>query len=279
VHNAAILGKGTQPLEPVMRRVLALLLPLFLGATSASAAETINVAAAISLKNALEKAAVEYRAQTGNTVEFTFGSSGQLASQIKGGAPVDLFISAANKQVDDLMSDGSVVSTTRRVVAGNTLVAVVPADAKSTLATLQAMAGADVSRIAIGEPRSVPAGQYAEQALRHADIHDAVKQKLVLGTNVRQVLDYVERGEVSVGLVYATDAKVSGNRVRVAFTVPPDAHEPIVYPAAVVAVSKKRPAAERFLRFLLSESGQQLLKDHGFTSPSDIPAPATRPSK
>ena len=240
---------------------------LILVLASVVSAETVTVAAAISLKDGLAKVAERYRADTGESVEFTLGSSGQLASQIASGAPVDLFISAANKQVNELVKQGLLDEATRKAIAGNALVLVVPADATSPPASLKALADAGAGKVAIGEPRSVPAGQYAEQALRSAGVAEALKDRLVLGTNVRQVLDYVERGEVSAGLVYATDAKVAGAKVRVACEVAAGEHEPIVYPAAVVKASRRRAAATKFLDYLASEKGQACLKEFGFTPP------------
>jgi molybdate transport system substrate-binding protein len=257
-----------------MKRAVAFALACLV--TSATFAETITVAAAISLKDALTKVAEQYKADTGEVVEFTLGSSGQLATQILNGAPIDLFISAANKQVDDLSKAGVLDDSTRKVVAGNSLVLIVPPESKSPPGSVKALAEAGVTKIAIGEPKSVPAGQYAEQALKHAGIADTVKDKLVLGTNVRQVLDYVQRGEVSAGLVYATDAKVAGEKARITCTVDEGDHEPIVYPAAVVQASSKHAAAVRFLDFLISEKGQSGLKEFGFAPP---PRPATQPSK
>jgi len=238
--------------------------------SSAAAAETITVAAAISLKDALTVAAKQYKAQTGEEVEFSFAASGQLASQIQNGAPVDLFISAANKQIEDLSKAGAIDDSTRKVIAGNSLVVIVPPENKSPPDSLKGLAGGKIKRIAIGEPRTVPAGQYAQQAIKHAGIAAAVKDKLVMGANVRQVLDYVERGEVSASLVYATDAKMAGEKVRVAATVDADAHEPIVYPAAVVKASKKAVAAKKFLEFVLSEKGQAALKEFGFSPPPAV---------
>jgi len=255
-----------------MRRIFAFgLVFLF---SSATLAETITVAAAISLKDALARVVEQYKTDTGDVVELTYGSSGQLASQIQNGAPVDLFISAANKQVDDLVKKDLADPASRRIVAGNSLVIVVPHDSKSTPASTKALADAAVTRIAIGEPSSVPAGQYAQQALKSAGVTDAVKNKLILGTNVRQVLDYVERGEVSAGLVYASDAMISGDKVRITCTVGRADHDPIVYPAVVIRASKKHPAAAKFRDFLLSPKGQARLKEFGFAPP---PVATTQP--
>ncbi len=259
-----------------MKRAIVVLVAFVLSITSTAFAETISVAAAISMKDALAKVAAEYKAETGEVVEFTLGASGQLASQIQYGAPVDLFISAANKQVNDLEKAGLVDKATRRVIAGNSLVLIVPAGSTASPDSIKALTGSEITRIAVGEPKTVPAGQYAHQALKHEGVFDALKEKLVFGTNVRQVLDYVERGEVSAGLVYGTDAKESGDKVRVTYVVEADAHDPIVYPAAVLTASKKQPAAEKFLDYLLSEKGQLTLKEFGFTPP---PPAATRPTR
>lgn len=257
-----------------MRRVVAIAFAFVCLFASRAFAETISVAAAISLKDVVMKVAEEYKTETGEVVEFTLGSSGQLASQIQNGAPVDLFISAANKQVDDLEKAGAVDKATRRVIAGNSLVLIVPAGSKSSPDSIKALIRSDITRIAVGEPKTVPVGQYAQQTLKHEGVSNAVQQKLVFATNVRQVLDYVERGEVSAGLVYATDAMISRDKVRVTCIVDEADHEPIVYPAAVVTASKKQAAAVKFLDFLLSEKGQSKLKEFGFTPP---PQTATRP--
>src|SRR5207237_2691665 len=121
-----------------------------------------------------------------------------------------------------------------------------------------------VTRIAIGEPTTVPAGQYAMQALTAMKLADVVRSRLVYGSNVRQVLDYVERGEVAAGIVYATDAKAAGENVRVTCTIDAADHEPIVYPAVLVKASSRRAAAARFLAYLLSDKGQARLKQFCF---------------
>ncbi len=248
-----------------MSRFLAFALAVV--SASSAWAETVSVAAAISLKDALGKIAVQYRSDTGNDVEFTFGSSGQLSKQIQGGAPVDLFISAASTQVDDLAKANAVIAETRTVVAGNALVAIVPGDATVAPTSTKELDRPEFSKIAIGEPNSVPAGEYTAQALKNANVYESVKEKLVLGTNVRQVLDYVERGEVSVGFVYATDAKISGEKVRIAYAVGEREHSPILYPAVVVSESKKREVAKQFLAYLLAEKAQGELASFGFTKP------------
>ena len=257
-----------------MKRAVVIILAGLL--SSAMYAETITVAAAISLKDALTKVSEQYKVETGDSVELNWGSSGQLATQILNGAPVDLFISAAEKQIKDLSKAGVLVETTRSIVATNSLVVIVPSESNASPDSVKALADRQVTRIAIGQPESVPAGRYAEQAFAHAGITKEVRDKLILGTNVRQVLDYVERGEVSAGLVYATDAKLAGDKIRLTCTVDAGEHEPIVYPAVVVKTSAKQEAAARFLKYLLSKKGQACLREFGFAPP---PEPTTKAIK
>jgi molybdate transport system substrate-binding protein len=154
-------------------------------------------------------------------------------------------------------------------VARNALVLVVPADAKGGPASFEALR--DVAgKVAVGEPRTVPAGQYAAQVIRSLKLAERLSPELVYGTNVRQVLAYVERGEVAAGLVYATDALESGDKVRVVATADEKTHDPIVYPGVVVTATKHRGAAERFLAHLGSPPAARALGARGFV----MPAPA-----
>lgn len=243
-------------------------------AQALAAADVVRVAAAISMKDALADVAKSYEAATGDTVEFTLGSSGQLMSQIRNGADVDVFVSAAAKQMDELAKEKLIDATTRRDVAGNALVLIAPRMSPYTPVTSFADL-AKAARIAIGEPKSVPAGAYAEQTLRSLKLDAAVANKIVYGTNVRQVLSYIERGDVAAGLVYATDARESGDKVVVIAIAPADSHEPIVYPAAIVANTKNRLNAERFLTFLVAPQAQAALAARGF---APAPSATTRPA-
>jgi molybdate transport system substrate-binding protein len=244
-------------------------------------AETIHVSAAISLREAVTDAAKSFEAETGDHVDFTFGASGQLAAQITNGANVDAFISAAEKQVGDLTRAGLVVDGSRRVVAGNSLVLVVPADAgDSAPSGFEHLADAGTKRLAVGEPKTVPAGDYAMQTLRSLHIADALNGRLVYGANVRQVLDYVERGEVSAGLVYATDAKEAGDKVHVVATAEKSTHEPIIYPAVILKSSSHADVADRFFKYLTSsEKGRAALSGRGFTFPTTRPADSSAAPK
>jgi molybdate transport system substrate-binding protein len=239
-------------------------------------AQTTNVAAAISLKEALGEIAGQYKADTGNEVKLTFGSSGQLAAQIAQGAPIDAFVSAAEKQVDDLVKRKQADAGSRRIVARNELVLIVPASASSSPSRFDDLADPKWKRIAIGEPRTVPAGQYAAQVLESLKIAGAARDRLVYGANVRQVLDYVTRGEVAAGIVYRTDALEAGDKVKVVAAADPKLHEPIVYPAVVIAASRKQNVAKDFLDYLAGPKGQKILQARGF-APADPAARGAKP--
>ncbi|MDB5325486.1 MAG: molybdate transporter substrate-binding protein [Phycisphaerales bacterium] len=253
---------------------LVVLSAVLLGVPTARA-DSIRVGAAVSLKEAFGEIATLYKADTGETVEFVFGSSGQVAAQIKSGAPMDAFVSAAKKQFDDLVKDGLLDVETRHLVAGNELVLIVPAAAVKG----GAVGGFDdlkkdaVAKIAVGEPKTVPAGQYAAQTLKALKLDDAVKGKIVFGANVRQVLAYVERGEVQAGIVYRTDAKESGDKVTIVATADAATHEAIIYPAAVLSKTEHGDAAGHFLDYLMSEKAVAVMRAKGFSIPTD-PAPA-----
>lgn len=236
--------------------------------------QPLRVAAAISLREALTSVATGFEEHHKIKIELVFGSSGQLLAQIRNGAKVDVFISAANEQVGTLEREGLTLADTRRVIATNRLVLVVrPGDAAAP-ARFQDLATPAVRRLAIGEPAIVPAGQYATEVLKKLELDAQLKDRLVYGTNVRQVLDYVERGEVTAGIVYATDAKLSGHKVRVAAVAEPGWHRPIEYPAVVIKTSRRPEQAKAFLRFLLHEESRAIFIAKGFGAP---PAPATKP--
>jgi molybdate transport system substrate-binding protein len=243
-----------------------LLASLFLA--TAVQAEEIHVAAAISMKEALTDAATAWKTQSGNDVQFAFGSSGAMSAQIRNSHGIDLFVSAAAKQMDDLQKDEMVDEKSRRDIASNALVLVVPADAAHIPKTFSELADPAIHKLAIGERRTVPAGEYAITLLTNLKLADAVRSKLVYGTNVRQVLTFVERGEADAGIVYATDAKESGDRVKVAITADPKDCPPIEYPAAVVAKSDHAATAQQFLDFLGSDAGQKILAARGFLPPA-----------
>jgi molybdate transport system substrate-binding protein len=230
-------------------------------------AEAVRVAAAISLKEAMTEVAAAYKSAGRGEVEFTFGSSGQLQAQIEYGAPVDVFISAAHKQVDELVAAKVADGTSKRVVAGNRLVLIVPAGAKSRVKSFTALTDATVKRVAIGQPKTVPAGQYAQQVFQRLGLLDGLRDRLVYGASVRQVLDYVARGEVDAGIVYETDAKEAGDTVRVVATAEEGWHEPILYSVATVSASRHKADVKAFTAFLQSDAARAIFATRGFTEP------------
>jgi molybdate transport system substrate-binding protein len=248
--------------------VLAALVVGLLGAVPAAVAQEITLSVAISMKDAVEELGRGFTGRRpGVKLTYNFGSSGELQKQIEAGAPVDLFVSAAQRQMDELDQKRLVVSGSRRVFARNVLTVVKPADSRLDLAKPQGLADARVRRIVIGNPKTVPVGQYAEESLRALGLWERVQPKLILAENVRQALDYVARGEVDAGFVYTTDAAVRANRVKEAFRPGEETYRPVVYPVAVVAGAKQPALAQAFIDLLVSAEGQAVLARLGFQPP------------
>ena len=215
----------------------------------------LTVSAAASLSDAFRDVGKAYEgSHPGTHVAFNFGASGALMQQIVKGAPVDVFASADQESMDSAAKQGLVRE--RRDFARNHLVVVVPPSSK--IERLADLAGA--TRIAIGNPASVPAGRYARDALQAAKQWSSLEAKLIPTQNVRQTLDYVARGEVDAGFVYATDVPLA--RVRQAFEV--NGSMPIVYP---IAATSANPEARQFVAFVLSPAGQSILLSYGFSKP------------
>jgi molybdate transport system substrate-binding protein len=253
-------------MRPVPVRALLLVL-LLLPAGPAAAAE-LTVSAAISVKEAVEEIGRAFAAaRPGLRLRFNLGASGALQKQIEAGAPVDVFVAAAAGPMDELERRGRVEAGSRRAFARNVLVVVRPAAAAGPLAGPADLAGPGVKRIAVGNPRTVPAGRYAEASLRRLGLWERLQPRLVLAEHVRQALDYVARGEVDAGFVYATDAAARAPRVREAFRPPADSYGPIVYPAAVVAGSRQPALARAFVDTLAGAQARAVLARHGFAPP------------
>jgi len=226
----------------------------------------IVIAAAASLTDAMNEAIALY-GKTNPSVKIiaTYGSSGALQTQIEQGAPVDIFFSAATKQIKALDEKGLLVSASKKEMLRNSLVLVTPLG--KTAVTSFADAGTDkVKQIALGETTSVPAGQYAVQVFTALGIVDAVKAKAVYAKDVRQVLAYVEAGEVDAGVVYATDAAIS-KKVRVASKAPEGTSDPVIYPAALVKAGTKQADAQKFLDWLSGPDADAIFARYGFIVP------------
>ena len=250
-----------------MRSAVLPLMVLTAMATGVQAQE-MTFSVAVSLKEAIEDLGRTFVAgKPGVTLRYNFGASGDLQKQIEAGAPIDLFLSAAQRQMDDLQKQNLIVASSRRAFARNVLVVIKPSDSRVDISKPADLVDSRVGRIVIGNPKTVPAGQYGEESLKAMGLWEKVQPKLVLAENVRQALDYVARGEVDAGFVYTTDLAARAQGVKEAFRPAEDTYRPIVYPVAIVAASKHQPVAQAFINLLVSESGRATLARFGFQPP------------
>lgn len=230
-----------------------------------AARPTLTVSAAISLKDVFTELGHDYEvAHPGIKVNFNFGASGDLEQQVAAGAPVDIFAAASTKETGELVSQGKLDSSTLIQPVTNDVVLAAPANSPAAAATFTDLAQARFGKIAIGNPDTVPAGRYARDVLTHYGIWNTVKPRLIYGESVRQVLDYVARGEVDAGIVYATDAAARASEVKVLLTAPADSHQPVAYPMAVVTGAPQAAAARQFLAWLSSAQTRPIFEKYGF---------------
>jgi molybdate transport system substrate-binding protein len=239
---------------------------VFLSTAFYAHAENVNVFAAASLKTAVDDAAKVWKTQSGKDIVATYGSTATLAKQIAEAAPADIFISADLAWMDDVAKKNLIKPESRKNLVGNTLVLVaasgtdlkIELEKNSNLAT--SLGG---EKLAVGDVKSVPAGKYAKAALENLGLWSSVESNLVMQENVRSALALVARGEAKLGIVYGSDA-VAESRVQVVANFPEASHQPIVYPAAIIAASTN-PEAHEFLAFLFSKEAQLIFKANGFT--------------
>jgi molybdate transport system substrate-binding protein len=247
---------------------VATLVAILLAVAPLAQAQEVTLSVAISMKDAVEQLGKGFMAgRPGVTLRYNFGSSGELQKQIEAGAPVDLFISAAQRQMDELEQKRLVVSATRRVFARNVLTVIKPSDSKIDIAKPADLLDARITKIVVGNPKTVPAGQYAEESLKALGLWEKLQPRLVFAENVRQALDYVARGEVDAGFVYTTDAVTRGQQVKEAFRPGEDTYRPVLYPVAVVSGARQATLAQAFVDLLLSRDGQTTLGRLGFQPP------------
>jgi len=229
-------------------------------------AETeLLVSAAASMTESFKELTKTYEAKTpGVKVRGNFGGSGTLLQQIVQGAPADVFVSADQETMDRAEKSGLIVAHSRTNFAGNGLVLITPVSAHHVKGLVD-LTSARVQRIGMGNPNSVPAGRYAKAALEKQGVWQTLAPKCVMGISVKQALEYVMRGEVEAGFVFASDAAAAKDRVRVAAEIP--TVTPIVYPVALVARSIHQEEALAFVRFLQSKEAQEILAKYGFRKP------------
>ena len=221
------------------------------------------LSAAASMQDVLKEIRQLYLQQYPNTkIIFNFGSSGSLQRQIEQGAPIDIFISAAPQQMNDLANRKLLLQETRKDLVKNQMVLVTPENNQS-IQDFDDLIGREIQNIALGEPNSVPAGKYAREILTNLNLIDRIESKAVYGKDVRQVLNYVATGNIEAGIVYRTDT-TSSQKIKIVATVPEAIHSPVIYPIAIVKDSHHPQVAKHILNFLFTPQAQAIFRKHGF---------------
>ena len=245
-------------------RLLGTTLGLLISAGACAA--DLTVCAAASLTQAFQQLGPIFEtAHPGTKVRFNFGASGALLQQIAKGAPVDVFASADQETMDQAQRLNLIQAAGRRNFARNALVVIVPATGGHAPRALADLAQAGYKRIAIGLPASVPVGRYTKSVLQQAGLWSAIEPKMIGAHTVRQALDYTARGEVDAGFVYATDAALMPDKVKLALTVPTPT--PVLYPIAPTTRSTDADGAQKFVAFIQSAPAQSVLAQYGFGKP------------
>lgn len=251
------------------KQIFALLAVIILSSAALSGCgsrekKTLTIAAAASLTDVTKDIAKRYKEKEPNVnLNFSYGSSGALQTQIEEGAEVDVFLSASQKQMDALSKKNLVNRTSKTDLLENKLVLIVPKGSKASIRSFEDLTKSSVKKIALGEPKAVPAGQYSEGVFQKLGILDKIKSKANYGSDVRQVLTWVESGEVDCGVVYMTDAKIS-DKVTVVCEAPEKAADPVIYPAAVLKESRHQDEAQKFVDYLKTDKTLKLFESYGF---------------
>ena len=223
------------------------------------------VSAAASLTDVMAELAEDYKdVNPGVTITYTFGSSGTLQNQIEEGAPSDVFLSAGKKQMAALDEAGLLLEGTNKELLENKIVLIVPKGSAKGIVSFEDVATDSVSIVAVGEPTGVPVGQYAAQVFTNLGIIDEITAKANYGSDVRQVLTWVEGGEVDCGVVYMTDAMTS-DLVEVVAVAPEGSSDKIIYPAAVIGSTEHPDEGKAFLEYLSTDRAAAIFEKYGFT--------------
>jgi molybdate transport system substrate-binding protein len=230
--------------------------------------EIIMVSAAASLTGAFTDIASQFEKENpGTNVSLNFAGSGNLRKQIEGGAPIDVFASADENQMNILANESLIANNSRKDFAQNSLVLIVPENSTLNITDVKDLADPKVKKIGIGNPDTVPVGNYTRTALTEAGLWNQLENKTVLAEDVKQVLVYVERGEVDAGFVYITDAKTAEpGTIKIVTNV--SVSTPIKYPIAVISSSEHKEKAQKFLDFVTGKEGQDILKKYDFVAQS-----------
>jgi molybdate transport system substrate-binding protein len=231
--------------------------------------ETLTIAAANSLKDALRKLLPAFESQHPEvSVRVIYGPSQSLRKQIEEGAPVDVFLPSLSEEIDQLGNKGLVIEGTKRIFAGTSLVVITGPVLPAPVRSIEDLHSIPVRRIAVGDPKTSSVGKVAAQFLKFSKLDPKLKSQYVYGEHSRAVLDLVAKGEAEIGVVYRTDA-VTDSHVRILDTAPAESHSPIHYGVAIVWTAKNITAAGDFIEFLLSSGTQEELKKYGFDRPGE----------
>ena len=243
-----------------------LLAAAIVAASGSAFSAEVTVSAAASLTNAFKEIAENFEAaHPEHQVLLNFAGSGALLQQIAKGAPVDVFASADQVTMDKAQEQGLLAAGTRKDFVQNTVVVITPADSQLELTQLTDLQQGALQRLAVSNPDSVPVGRYSKQALVAHDLWDGLADKMINTQNVRQSLDYVARDEVDAGFVYATDAAVMADKVKVQFTVPLETV--VSYPIAVTKEGSSNELSQQFIDYTFNDESQAVLSKYGFSQP------------
>jgi molybdate transport system substrate-binding protein len=224
----------------------------------------LTISAAASLEDAMNEMKPLFEKENKNVkLLFNYGGSGSLQKQIIQGAPVDLFFSAAKEQYNDLVTKGLIDNTHGKDLLENSLVLIIPKESNDRIKGFKDLINLQDGKLALGTPEAVPAGKYGKQTLENMNIWKQVENNLVFAKDVRQVLTYVETGNVNAGIVYKTDALTS-DKVEIAEEAIPTSHDPIIYPVGILKGTKHMQAAESFFQFLQEQSAKEIFEKYGF---------------
>lgn len=235
---------------------------LFISTLALHAAE-VSVFAAASLTDALKDTAAAYEKQSSDKIVFNFGASSLLERQIEEGAPADIFFSADEAKMDTLASKGLVVSETRKSRLSNSLVIITSADSRLQITSPTELTNASIRRIALADPKAVPAGVYSKAFLEKEKLWQQIESKVVPVDNVRAALAAVESGNIEVGMVFKTDAAIS-KKVQVACEIPAAIGPKISYPLAITKNAKQVESAKKFVDYLNSDAAANIFEKYGF---------------
>jgi molybdate transport system substrate-binding protein len=224
----------------------------------------LTISAAASMQEALTELQRNYEKEHPNVkLLFNYGATGALQQQIEHGAPVDVFFSASEEKFDELLEKGLVEKQNSIDLVSNEIVLIQNKHANHQITGFAGLSDSKIKRISIGTPESVPAGKYAKETLESQKIWPQLEGKIVFAKDVRQVLTYVESGNVDAGIVYKTDA-IGSKKIKIVETADSQSHSPIIYPLGVVKKSKQKLEAINFYDYLQSEKAEELLEDYGF---------------